>query len=194
MNLNNLTSVIFNDVVNDTQICYHLVYPKNFNLVKKFKRATQSGAPIISKKRRRRGRPRKEEVMKFEEGRRAPEDSTNDDKPNENAVQLACSRTRSGRVSRPPKHMSKFIDINKEPRVSTTIDTTSAVPMDTNNIQSNFITDQPTADAVNIPKIPPEPKKIRKNVDRFTCAVCKKVFFVMFCLYLASFGLFESIN
>lgn len=178
MNLNNLTSVIFNDVVHDTQICYHLVYPKHFNLIKKFKRNSQSSGQTVSKKRRRRGRPRKEDVKKIEEGRRAPEESTTDDKPDENSVQLACSRTRYGRVSRPPKHMSKFIDINKETRVSTTVDATTPIAMDTSENQNNFNMDQP--DVANVPKITTEPKKIRKNVARFTCAVCKKVFAMSF--------------
>lgn len=169
METKNLASVMFNDVVNDTQICYHLVYPKYFNLVKKQKRISQTGGQAIAKKRRRRGRPRKEEVKKTEELRRAPEESVIDEKSDENVVQLACSRTRSGRVSRPPKHMSKFIDS----RVSATTEQ-NTVPMDTNEVQSNVNKEQPT-EAANPVNTTPEPKRVRKNVARFTCAVCKKV-------------------
>lgn len=178
MNFNNLTSVIFNDVVNETQICYHLVYPKNFNLIKKLKRIPQTSSEKIASKakRRRRGRPRKEEVKKFEEVRRVTEEGANDDKPDENTVQLACSRTRYGRLSRPPKHMSKFVDI-KDPRAST-VDANTAVSIDTNENQNNF--DMEPCDGVEAAKILPEPKKVRKNVDRFTCAVCKKVIFYSF--------------
>lgn len=172
MNLNNLTSVIFNDAVNDTQICYHLVYPKHFNLVKNLKRTPQISGQIPSKKRRRRGRPRKEDVKKLEEVRRAPEEVPNSDNSEGTNVQLACSRTRYGRVSRPPKHMSKFIDI-KETRVSSTAELNNAAN-DKNENQNNFNADKSSVtelskNAVN------EPKKVRKNVDRFTCVVCKKV-------------------
>lgn len=160
MNLNNLTSVIFNDVVNEAQICYHLVYPKNFNLVKKQKRPFPASGQATAKKRRRRGRPRKEDVQKLDEGRRLPEDAANDDKKDENMVQLACSRTRYGRVSRPPKHMSKFIDI-KDARAAD-------IPVDpTQNFEA-----EPQPEAA---KVLAEPKKVRKNIDRFKCAVCKKV-------------------
>lgn len=166
METKNLASVMFNDVVNDTQICYHLVYPKYFNLVKKQKRISQTSGQPIAKKRRRRGRPRKEEVKKTDDLRRVPDENVTDDKSDENVVQLACSRTRSGRVSRPPKHMSKFIDS----RVSATNELTT----DTTEVQSNIIKEQPL-EAANPEKTTPEPKKVRKNIARFTCAVCKKV-------------------
>lgn len=169
MDLSNLASVMFNDVVNDTQICYHLVYPKYFNLTKKQKRIPQSGQATAAKKRRRRGRPRKEDVQRTEEIRRPPEENGGDDKTDENVVQLACSRTRSGRVSRPPKHMSKFIDS----RVSAATDATT-VPMDTSEPTNNFNIEQ-IPEAAKPVKVAPEPRKVRKNVDRFTCAVCKKV-------------------
>lgn len=169
MELSNLASVMFNDVVNDTQICYHLVYPKFFNLVKRQKKIPHTIGLV--KKRRRRGRPRKEEAKQFDEARRPPEDNPNDDKPDENVVQLACSRTRSGRVSRPPKHMSKFIDS----RVSAATDLNACVtPMDTTENEGSFNVVQ-QSDIAKAIKVAPEPRKVRKNVDRFTCAVCKKV-------------------
>lgn len=160
---------MFNDVLNETQICYHLVYPKFFNLVKKQKRSPQNDGQTIAKKRRRRGRPRKEEVRKIEDTRRMPEENLDDNKSDENVVQVACARTRYGRVSRPPKHMSKFIDS----RVSTTTEL-ATVSIDTIEIQNNFNKER-LSEAVNSIKTTPEPKKVRKNIDRFTCAVCKKV-------------------
>lgn len=166
MDLSSLTSVIFNDVVNDTQVCYHLVYPKNLNLIKRQKRVSQISGQSTAKKRKRRGRPRKEEIKASEEGRRVPEETLNDVKPDENAVQLTCSRTRYGRLSRPPKHMSKFVDI-KETKVSTPTDVNS-IPLEVHEVQSNVQTE--------IVKSPEAvPRKIRKNVDRFTCTGCKKV-------------------
>lgn len=98
MDLSKLPSVTFNDVLNDTQFCYHLVYPKFFNLAKKQNRTQtsgttnrQPGAVKNEKKRRRRGRPRKEEVAatkRSEEARRAPiENTTTDDKSDANRVQ-----------------------------------------------------------------------------------------------------------
>lgn len=162
MDLTNLTSVIFNDVVNDTQVCYHLVYPKNFNLVKKSKVDPQIGGHSISKKRRRRGRPRKEEAKKSEDERRVADETVSDDKSDGNVIKFKS--TRSGRVSRPPKHMSKFIDI-KDARAAST-----ATEINTTSVESHEIqTVEPQIQTI------PEPKRIRKNVDKFTCAVCKKV-------------------
>lgn len=100
MDLSKLPSVTFNDVLNDTQFCYHLVYPKFFNLAKKQNRTQtsgttnrQPGAVKNEKKRRRRGRPRKEEVAatkRSEEARRAPiEIATTDDKSDAN---IPCTK------------------------------------------------------------------------------------------------------
>lgn len=172
MNLSNLASVSFNDEVSDTQVCYHLVYPKHFNLVKKSKivsRPVGSGQSI-SNKRRRRGRPRKEDVKKTEDDRRVAEENANDEKTDESVV-VQFKSTRYGRVSRPPKHMSKFVDIKDARLSSATID---VMPMDTGELQNNINVEQPV-DGISTTKIIPEPKKVRKNVDHFTCAVCKKV-------------------
>lgn len=180
MDLSRLPSVTFNDVLNDTQIqfCYHLAYPKFFNLAKKPNRtqpsstSTQVGRIKNEKKRRRRGRPRKEETnQRTEEARRiAVENIANDDKSDAKLVQLACSRTRSGRVSRPPKHMSKFI----ETRISNISDP-NPIPMDTSETPQNNTGDEHSANAVEMVKIVPEPKRVRKNMDRFKCTTCKKV-------------------
>ncbi|XP_055305101.1 uncharacterized protein LOC129569898 [Sitodiplosis mosellana] len=176
MDLSNLTSVLFNDEVNDTQVRYHLVYPKHFNLIKKSKIASRSGSgQSVSNKRRRRGRPRKEDVKKSEEDRRAAEENANDEKPDENVV-VQFKSTRYGRVSRPPKHMSNstFVDIKDTRIASTTTDTT--IPMDTMEIQNSVNVEQQPDAGGKTTKIVVEAKKVRKNVDRFTCAVCKKVY------------------
>lgn len=170
MNLTNLPSVSFNDIVNDTQVCYHLVFPKNLNLVKRSRVAPQIGGQNTSnKKRRRRGRPRKEEVKQFEEERDVVVEIANEEKSDENVVCL----TRYGRVSRPPKHMSKFVDI-KDTKVSAATDVNTIQAEIVSEIQTNFNVAQQT-DAVQAAKTILEAKKIRKNVDRFTCGVCKKV-------------------
>lgn len=176
------TSIIFNDVTNVTQICYHLVYPKNFDLLKKPKRTIPANREISNNKRRRRGRPRKEDTIKPGNA-----EIVTNVKPDENTLKLPCSRTRSGRVSRPPKHMSKFVDI-KEARststasatTTTTTDVMSAMEIIPPNELGQIIS--PTdivvdSDAVDGPIAVQrkEPRKIRKNVDRFTCSVCKKV-------------------
>ena len=174
-NLSNLTSVLFNDEVNDTQVCYHLVYPKHFNLIKKSKITprTGGGQSGSNNKRRRRGRPRKEDVKKSEEDRRVAEENANDEKPDDSVV-VQFKSTRYGRVSRPPKHMSKFVDIKDTRIAPVTTDTTT--PMDTTEIQNNIHVDQqPEAGGKTMTDVVVEPKKVRKNVDRFTCAVCKKV-------------------
>lgn len=170
------TSIIFNDVSNDTQICYHLVYPKNFNLIKKPKRTIQVNRELNGNKRRRRGRPRKEDAKKPEELRRTTEETTNNEKSDESILKLSCSRTRSGRVSRPPKHMSKFVDI-KDARMTgvTETNTSESIVADINqvNITNEIAATNNTNENNSIVRT--EPKKIRKNVDRFTCSVCKKV-------------------
>lgn len=171
MDFTTLTSVIFNDVINDITVNYHLISPKNFNLVKKSKIITQnSGQNNISKKRRRRGRPRKEDVKKSEEERRIADEVANDDKSDENVILFKS--TRYGRVSRPPKHMSKFVDI-KDARVSVVTDLNS-IQADTGELQTNFNVEQ-QIEAIKLANTIPEPKKVRKNVDRFTCRACNKV-------------------
>lgn len=175
MDLSNLTSILFNDEVNDTQVCYHLVYPKHFNLIKKSKiiSRTGGGQSVSNNKRRRRGRPRKEDVKKFEEDRRFAEENANDVKSDESAV-VQFKSTRYGRVSRPPKHMSKFVDMRDTRTASVSTDTTTL--MDTTEIQNNIhMGQQPEAEPNTMTEVAVEPKKVRKNIDRFTCAVCKKV-------------------
>lgn len=168
-----MTSVIFNDVANDTQICYHLVYPKSLNLVKRPKRTLSKNGETVASKRRRRGRPRKEEAKKVEEPRRS--DDNGADVKVEESLKLPCSRTRSGRVSRPPKHMSKFVDI-KAPASSNEINLALPDPPIINAIDVN-VTNSTTEDVQPIQTngTAPEAKKTRKNVARFTCGVCKKV-------------------
>lgn len=176
------TSIIFNDVTNETQICYHLVYPKDFELLKKPKRSLPANREAGNNKRRRRGRPRKEDTIKSENA-----EAVTVEKVDENTLKLQCSRTRSGRVSRPPKHMSKFVDI-KDARTTTSTTTTitstdvissvdeSLTPIELNSIVSADVaaTNGNGVDGL-APVVQPEPKKVRKNVDRFTCSVCKKV-------------------
>lgn len=178
MDLSRLPSVTFNDVLNDTQFCYHLVYPKFFNLAKKQNRSqastsTQAGRVKNEKKRRRRGRPRKEETnQRTEEARRiAVENIASEEKSDAKLVQLPCARTRSGRVSRPPKHMSKFV----ETRISSITDL-NPIPMDTTEpLQSMNGVEHRATDINDTVKIAPEPKRVRKNMDRFKCKTCKKV-------------------
>lgn len=169
MDLSKLPSVTFNDVLNDTQFCYHLVYPKFLKLVKNQTRSqpsTSRQADTGKGGKRRRGRPRKEETKRLEETRRVPvENAADDDKSDARMVQF----TRSGRVSRPPKHMSKFI----ETRVSNITDINS-IPMDTSEPQNSQKTEM-IAELVEPLKLAPEPRKMRKNMDRFTCTTCKKV-------------------
>lgn len=177
------TSVIFNDVTNDTQFCYHLIYPRNFYLTKRPKRVAQTNGGTIANKRRRRGRPRKDETKKTEDERRTQDVIVSEKKLNEH--KMPCSRTRSGRVSRPPKHMSKFVDIKDSRMVNT-------VPMPIDAPNSNaIVTDIPAIEfnggidcAMELPAellteqpiaVVPETKKVRKNLARYTCSVCKKV-------------------
>lgn len=162
----NLTSVIFNDVTNDTQTCYHLIYPKNFGLVKGPKRTVQTNGGKAANKKKRRGRPTKEESKRNEE-------KASETKANEHSLKIPCSRTRSGRVSRPPKHMSKFIDI-KDSKLISTIVTSDIEPV--NSILNSLSSPIKTASIEQLhSEIVPEVRKIRKNVARFTCSVCKKV-------------------
>lgn len=183
------TSIIFNDVTHDAQICYHLVYPKNFELLKRPKRTIPASRDAGSNKRRRRGRPRKEDTIKSTE----TADTAHTEKSDEITLKMACSRTRSGRVSRPPKHMSKFVDMKDARTTAATATTTTTVV--TTTVVTSAIEALPTVelnsstgvpggaatvnghggDGQQAPVPPKEPRKMRKNVDRFTCGVCKKV-------------------
>lgn len=167
----NLTSVIFNDVTNDTQICYHLMYPRNFGLIKGPKRMVQKNGGKTVNKKKRRGRPRKEESRRNEQ--KAPETIVKEVTANEHIIKIPCSRTRSGRVSRPPKHMSKFIDI-KDSKLMSTVVTSDIEPV---NSVLNSLSSSMEISSIEQPhsEIVPEVRKIRKNVARFTCSVCKKV-------------------
>lgn len=81
------------------------------------------------------------------------------------------SRTRSGRVSRPPKHMGKFI----ETRISSASDLNPIIPMDTSEPQCSQQNTEQIQAVTEPKKIATEPKRMRKNMDRFTCTTCKKV-------------------
>lgn len=169
----NMTSVIFNDVANDTQICYHLLHPKNLNLIKRPKRTLSKSGETAANKRRRRGRPRKEDAKKVEEPRRNDENAI-EAKTDELSLKIPCQKTRSGRVSRPPKHMSKFVDI-KAPVNST--DVIQALPeQPINDLATlNMVADDVIQATQTTDGKPLETKRVRKNVAKFTCGVCKKV-------------------
>lgn len=172
---------MFHDLLQNKQILYQLVAPK---AKKKSVEATDNekvtevveekleDTEIMAKPRRRRGRPRKDEVKRNEEERTIDEKNTNEVKE-----ELPCSRTRYGRVSRPPKHMSKFIDVKEHLAPP-------PIPDNVNNlnelINQNAFNPLQTIDKQKIEDLPKnlpiqsETKK-KRNIDRFKCGICKKV-------------------
>lgn len=161
----------FRNLLSDSKVYYRLIEPSELNLRKRSDVHVTAADDVRSRRqkcdnsRRRRGRPRKglakhsaDEKPSDDVGeaftRVAPADAT------------PLSRTRYGRVTRPPKHMSKFIDINEPTAEHLATETFSAIEPD-----NSFQPEQTVASAEQLI----EPKKIRRNLERFTCGVCKKV-------------------
>lgn len=151
---------LFNEI-NASEITYRLVFPADIQLKPNYvpvNKPLNNTHDVINNKRRRRGRPRKGENRPSSVNKMI-ENETNE-LLNEDPNTLA--RTRCGRVTRPPKHMSKFIDIQESP----------AVIKDGLNLEnSDFMDiDRETMNSSN-----DEMKKGRKNLAHITCHVCKKV-------------------
>lgn len=160
----------FSNLVNGSEVYYRLIGPSDLQLRKRTDvNLTSAEVPSRRQKtensRRRRGRPRKGLA------KRSANEKPSDD-GGEASTRIAIpdttplSRTRYGRVTRPPKHMSKFIDIN-EPNADHSTTETYAATIETEN---SFQTES----TVPVERLS-EPKKLRRNLERFTCGVCKKV-------------------
>lgn len=67
--------------------------------------------------------------------------------------------------------MGKFI----ETRISGIPDLNPIIPMDTSEPQNSQQNTEQIAEVAEPLKLAPEPKRMRKNMDRFTCSTCKKV-------------------
>lgn len=156
----------FSNLLSGSEVYYRVIAPSDLHLQKRTD-INVSAAEVRSRRqksenlRRRRGRPRKGLAKRNVDEKPADETA-------EASTRVApadatpLSRTRYGRVTRPPKHMSKFIDIN-EPAA----DHLATIEPENNAFQP----ERTVASAEELP----EPKKIRRNLERFTCGVCKKV-------------------
>lgn len=167
----NENAFTFSNLLNSSTVLYQLISPSDLHLQKRI--TTHPNAIVASPKRpksgnaqRRRGRPRK--IPAKCNGDDKPPDE-NGDAPNriQTTETTPLSRTRYGRVTRPPKHMSKFIDIDEPVADHLATEQFPAINEPENTFQLEH-TDGMTDSA-------PEPKKIRRNLERFTCDVCKKV-------------------
>lgn len=181
-------TIMYHDVQKDQQILYQLVAPKARKRSKKAKDKEKLNNLVIkktdvTKTKRRRGRPRKDE-KRNEEERAIDDKNTNE----EEGEALPCSRTRYGRLSRPPKHMSKFIDVKEHlaPPIPDTLTTINDL------ISKKIATQLQTIDEMKVEILPknltesteevvtqnqPIQSEIKKkrNIDRFKCGICKKV-------------------
>lgn len=161
----NENTLKFSNLLNESEVYYRLIAPSDLLL-----RHRNVDVPLKRLKsensRRRRGRPRKG-LTKRSAGEKPSDDAIDVSTRNALADTTPLSRTRYGRVTRPPKHMSKFIDINEPAADHLTTETFGA----TTDAENKFQLEQ-TVEPVEQLK---EPKKIRRNLERFTCGVCKKV-------------------
>lgn len=157
----NENTLKFSNLLNESEVYYRVVAPSDLNLQKRSDAnvaATEKRAKRHDISKRRRGRPRKG-LAKRNVDEKPPDDAGDVSARVAPADTTPLSRTRYGRVTRPPKHMSKFIDIN-EPST----EHLAAITPE-NNFHPEVASTEPLV----------EPKKIRRNLERFTCGVCKKV-------------------
>lgn len=159
------------NLLNESEVYYRLTAPGDLHLRKRNNVNTNAvEAPTRRQKsdnsRRRRGRPRKG-LTKCSADDKPADDASDASTRLATADATPLSRTRYGRVTRPPKHMSKFIDIIEPAAEHLAADAFNATTEPDNSFQT-----EPTVVAAEPPT---EPKKIRRNLERFTCGVCKKV-------------------
>lgn len=153
------------DEASASEVCYRLVFPADLQLKASGRyvsapHAAKSPPDVIAGRRRRRGRPRKGESRQTMVSKAAEADVV--EVANDETSPLA--RTRYGRVTRPPKHMSKFIDIEE----------TADAAKDPSNQMVNELPDfDPGSFERNASN--EEVKKGRKNLAQITCHFCKKV-------------------
>lgn len=164
-------SLKFSNLLCGSEVYYRLIAPSDLQLRKRnIANSIAVDGPSKRQKsensRRRRGRPRKGL------SRRSADEKPTDD-AGDTSTRIATvdstplSRTRYGRVTRPPKHMSKFIDINEPVGEHLAAEAFGA----SIELDNNFQPEQPVAPMEQ----QNEPKKVRRNLERFTCDVCKKV-------------------
>lgn len=132
---------------------------------------------------KRRGRPRRSSSS----SKIKPDDAKRKD--DERKI-LPCSRTRYGRLSRPPRGMKIFADNNKgtenqatEPPETNgqdiglvTVPLPSEPPPPIDDVPANV--EEFSSDKIDVP--PPEMKR-QRNIDRFKCLTCKKVSIKIVC-------------
>lgn len=161
----------FSNLLNGSEVYYRLVAPSDLQLRKRID-ASLTATDVPSRRQKsensrkgKRGRPRK--GLAKRSANEKPSDDGGEASARISIPDTApLSRTRYGRVTRPPKHMSKFLDIN-EPNADHLTTETYAATIET----ENSFQPEPTVPVERLT----EPKKIRRNLERFTCGVCKKV-------------------
>lgn len=102
---------------------------------------------------------------------------------------LPCSRTRYGRLSRPPRGMKIFADVdnkNVESKPSEQLinGDTNAVVIPPSDVVPQLPAEEPALLlpelTIDEPPIPPPPEvKRQRNIERFKCLTCKKVKFLL---------------
>lgn len=154
------------DEASASEVCYRLVFPADLQLKASGRcvpapQAAENPPDIIAGRRRRRGRPRKGESRQTSVNKAAEADAV--EAANDESSPLA--RTRYGRVTRPPKHMSKFIDIEETPDAA----------RDASNKMENELPDFDAGSFERSFASNEEVRKGRKNLAQITCHFCKKV-------------------
>lgn len=175
-----------------TKLIYNVISPDFFGLVQRVQVPTKRAPAKVASKavpatatsgneeklkgKRRRGRPRRSKGK--------AEAKKDDQKPKEGGEKtLPCSRTRYGRLSRPPRSMKIFADVDGNlPAKSVEVNVEEANII--NNVplivpkEAHLHNDQvpPISVIAEISKPPAQPEvKRQRNIERFKCLTCKKV-------------------
>lgn len=133
------------------------------------KPTTKTNTNVNSKTIKRRGRPR----------RSSNKAKAAETKSKEDGKVLPCSRTRYGRLSRPPRGMKIFANVDNQtvelnatnlnvPLVATS-DPQPQIPSESIEYRLTDVSDSKT-------EAPAQPEiKRQRNIERFKCLTCKKV-------------------
>lgn len=177
----------FYNAQNSSEVIYRVIFPTELRLKSRHRVAsntvTAQNVQSTINGRRKRGRPRKGEVKRNGDDKCVEIDG-NEQRNGGDAVPL--SRTRYGRVTRRPRHMSKFIDMEGNVEedagdsfngmvVDKTVEMATKCVIEEipeiNSLETNIADTSHTEAPQNNEKT----KVRRKNLAQFTCKVCKKV-------------------
>lgn len=184
-------NLIYEDVTTHTKLVYNFISPDFFNLLN-----TNEVPPIVPVSESKPNKPVQApttngEITKAIKRRGRPRRSNNKTKPTdakqkeEGGKALPCSRTRYGRLSRPPRSMKIFANVDNKNVENTPNELINGDVSTVATTQSDAITPLPVEETIQTllpeptideqPAPPPPEVKRQRNIERFKCLTCKKV-------------------